>query len=150
MDPVPGGNANAYTYSPDPINSSDYSGRSSACAILCVSAAQLSGMQSSVGATQIQPTVTIGAYQSTISASRIIYSNAAASTIKVSNVLLRSAVKPDNSTALPIARVQAGTISVERSSAAPVYATPPQQPLLIVTLVSWVQSKVVEKAALKA
>lgn len=58
MDPVPGGNANAYAYILDPINFSDYSGHCSTGAIACFSTSQVSGMQSSSGAASyLQPMV---------------------------------------------------------------------------------------------
>jgi RHS repeat-associated protein len=72
QDPVPGGNANAYAYSLDPINFADLSGMSS-CAILCVTLGP-GGLQAAIGAAQIQPTV---------SASRVVYSVAKTSTVRV-------------------------------------------------------------------
>lgn len=61
QDPIPGGNANAYTYSLDPINLSDISGLSSGCAILCVTLPSGGGvnLQGGVGAAQLQPTVSV-------------------------------------------------------------------------------------------
>lgn len=97
-DRVPGGTANAYVYVLDPINGNDFSGLTG-CEILCVSAAEFNGMQSSAGAAQyLQPTV---------SASRVIHSNAATSTIYVAPSATRAAAKPayNNSTALPAATV---------------------------------------------
>jgi RHS repeat-associated protein len=100
MDPVPGGNANAYTYSLDPINFSDYSGRCSTGAVACFSASQVAGMQSSSTAAQY--------LQTTVSAARIIYSSAATSHITYSTAA-RTAAKPaivyNNSGALPVATV---------------------------------------------
>jgi len=61
MDPVPGGNANAYVYALDPINFSDLSGM--------LSVVYNYGMQDGVGATVLQPTITD--IQPSISASRM-------------------------------------------------------------------------------
>ncbi len=121
MDPVPGGNANAYVYTLDPINFSDLSGLSSGCAILCVSASELSGMQSSIGATN--------SLQTTVSTMRVISSVAATATIKFTSTGARAAAKPtqhNNSTALAQSSISSVPI-------APIFANhkPDPHPLLV-------------------
>lgn len=108
-DSVPGGNANAYVYPADPINLSDFSGMSSACPILCVSSLNLQG---GVGALQLQATVT---------ASVIIHSVAATSTISTA----RSTAKSGTPATLAIT---AFSITVSTPSATPVFQAMPPVP----------------------
>ena len=82
QDPIPGGNANAYTYSLDPINFADWSGLCLAGAVACFSSSEVSGIQSSSGAAQL--------LQPTVSAARVTASVAATSHIRVTTTAVRA------------------------------------------------------------
>lgn len=65
MDPVPGGNANAYTYPLDPVNFSDITGLYGIATFYLPG-----GLQGGLGVAFLQPAAPVSVYQSTISTAR--------------------------------------------------------------------------------
>lgn len=121
QDRIPGGNANAYVYSLDPINLSDYTGNSSGpCAIACFSGAQVSAMFPSSNSTQyLQPT---------ISGSQLV---SLPPSTHINIPPARAAAKPaakhyDNSTALPAATINSLPLATPFSGlkSKPLYPAP--------------------------
>jgi len=106
-DPIPGGNANAYVYVLDPINTNDFSGK---CMLQCTaSASYFQG--GNVTANTLQPAVTVYQIQPTVSYAQLLYTPSSTATIRYDTTYARASSKPaapryDNSTALGIPQVQ--------------------------------------------
>jgi len=93
MDPVPGGNANAYVYALDPINFSDLSGM--------LSVVYNYGMQDGVGADVLQPTISTTRMQSIYVATIVIRGTSSAVKAKSPPAKARSATVVSPALAAP-------------------------------------------------
>lgn len=93
VDPVLGGNANAYVYVLDPINSNDYGGK---CAFF---------IQCTISVTILQPAATTTSYQSTISAAQTQSMSAAIIYVRIAPTTTRAAAKPMTAKVSPLQRL---------------------------------------------
>jgi|GEM_PF-6660522 len=105
VDPVPGGNANDYTYTLDPINGSDYSGMFS-----LQGGAGATYFQPAAGANRVQRTAPGSHFQPAVGVTRFQYT--ASAVINQRSLGSTPAPKPqpkprDNSTRMGIAKVKA-------------------------------------------
>jgi RHS repeat-associated protein len=121
-DPIPGGNANAYTYGVDPINGNDYSGL---CFSLQASCGSTSYLQSAQTVPYYQPAQSVYVLQPAARGSAIQGSRAVRNPqLSIAKTTPRSPAKPaakprDTSTAMPVAKVSG--IALTQINSKPVY-----------------------------
>jgi len=123
VDPVPGGNVNAYAYSIDPINTNDYSGQAlsviSGGSNITLTLGRNSGMQQTVSAKKLQPSV---------HSSRVQRTAKAAVVVRKAQIVVRGKGKPAAkktvAKAKPKATANATRVQPERSSVSQSLTTP--------------------------